>query len=248
VHDRIGRRAALLTTTAAVWLTCAGVARAEWMVSGYLGAVHTQTAPLAVAQPAAGTEATLQSVTYRGESFALPLYYGYRLAWFPHSNSWFGIEAEFIHLKASANTDRTTQASGRLKGRPLDAPIPIDWVIERFSISHGLNFVLVNAVARRTLGPSGAANRITLAGRFGAGPTLPHAESTIDGRSAPEGYAWGAAGWQAAGGLQIRMTRHLDVLGEYKFTRTRETVDIVSGSAKGLFASHHGVFGLAWRF
>lgn len=233
-----------LTALLAIWPV--GAARAEWVVSGYLGAARTGSASLRIVQGAADTDVTLASVQYRGRSFASPLYYGGRVTWFPRPRSWFGVDAEFIHLKAYAETDRLTEASGRLRGAPMAGAIAVGSVVDRFSISHGLNCLLFNAVARHAFGSRGAPGRIAVSARIGAGPTIPHAESTIDGRTR-EGYAWGALGWQAAAGVQVRLLRRVELLGEYKFTRTRETLDIDRGTARGVFASHHVVFGLGWR-
>jgi opacity protein-like surface antigen len=194
-----------------------------------------------------GTDVTLASVEYHGESFTSPQYYGYRLTWFSRKRSWLGVEAEFVHPKAFADTGRVTRASGQVGGMRIEQPVPVGSVIERFSISHGLNMVLFNAVARHAFGSRGTRARVVVAGRFGAGPTIPHAESTIEGRQSAEGYAWGAPVWQAAAGVQVRLVTRLDAVSEYKFTRTRQSVDVDRGKADGVFASHHIVFGLSWH-
>lgn len=215
------------------------------MLTGYLGTAHTGSAALSVSQPALDTNVTFASIDYRGEPFASPLYYGYHLSWFPRRSSWLGVDVELIHLKVYAQTGRESVITGLVHGASVHGSVPVNNVVERFSISHGLNFLLVNAVARRTLGRAGAAARVTLTGRAGAGPTIPHAESTIDGRS-HEGYAWGSPGWHAAAGVHVRLAGHLAAVGEYKFTRTRQSVDVYEGRASSLFSSHHGVFGLSW--
>jgi hypothetical protein len=217
----------------------------EWVLAAYLGTAHTMSAPLSLVQPAAGTEITLASVDYRGQSFTPPFYYGSRLSYFPKPSSWMGIEAEFIHLKAYAETDGTTLAAGTHRGTPVRDHLPIGAVVERLSISHGLNLILVNGVLRRTLRRD-RQGQMQLIGRIGAGPTIPHAESAIDG-VAYEGYELGAVAAHAAIGLEIRMWRQLAALAEYKVTRTRQTLAIDRGDARGLFASHHGVFGIAWH-
>jgi hypothetical protein len=236
-----------VTGATVLWFTAAGVAQAEWIVSGYLGAAATQAAPLRVIQPSTDTDVTLESVRYRGGPFTPPLYYGLRMTWFPGAASWLGLDAELIHLKAYARSEQPVRASGRFHGGIIDRSVPVGEAIERFSLSHGLNFLLFNAVARRALGTGQTPGRIVLTGRIGAGPTIPHAESAANGMST-EGYEWGSLGWQAAVGLQVRILRRADLLGEYKFTRTGQSVSIVQGTAKGVFASHHVVAGLAWTF
>ena len=58
----------------------------------------------------------------------------------------------------------------------------------------------------------------------------------------------GRLAWQVAGGIEIKLWRGLYALGEYKFTRTRQRGTIFSGEAESLLRSHHGVFGLSYRF
>jgi hypothetical protein len=167
---------------------------------------------------------------------------------FPQASSTFGIEGEFIHLKAYGRTDRVARAIGTHGNVSIDEVIPISDIVQRFSISHGLNLVLVNAVARRTFGGSGGfRSRVQLEGRLGAGPTFPHAESVVEGVS-EEGYELGAVALQAGGGVHLRLFRRTGIIAEYKFTRTSQRVTIDSGTARGAFTSHHGVFGVVWRF
>lgn len=239
-------RAAILSA-AFVLLAGPVEARAEWIAAGYLGGARTAAAPVSIAQPGAGTDVTLSPVRYRAESFTPPLYYGGRVTWFTRRLPWLGVEAEFIHLKAYAESERETHASGRHHGSGLDRVILVSAVIEHFSISHGLNLVLFNGVVRRRLGGKGLRSRVSLVGRLGAGPTVPHAESTIDGISR-EAYAWGASALQAAAGADIRVTRRVGVLAEYKFTRSRQDVAVDRGRVRGLFASHHAVVGLSGHF
>jgi hypothetical protein len=192
----------------------------EWLLAVYLGAAHTVSAPLSfpsVAFPAAH---------YRGESWTPPLYYGYRFSCFPRSIRPAGIEAEFTHLKVYAN-------------------LPPEGTVQRFSMSHGLNLVLVNVAARRTLRATGA-GPLRLTARAGAGPTIPHIESTIGGVS-KEGYQLGSIALHAGAGLEIPVAQHVSVVAEYKLTRTHEHVDVAGGTASGVFLSHHAIVGLTWR-
>jgi hypothetical protein len=226
---------------------CAGPAKAEaeWVLGGYLGAAHTMTAPLSVAQPIADTSVTLASVEYDGGSFTPPLYYGYRVAYFLPDVSWLGFEAEVIHLKAYARTDVFSRATGRVMGVSFDRDVPVRVILESFSISHGLNLALFNVVVRRALSWQ-SDGRVTLLARGGIGPTLPHAESRIGGVFT-EGYEIGAPGVQVATGIEVRLARGLAAIAEYKLTTTNQSVSISEGEAHGRFTSHHGVFGLTWH-
>jgi hypothetical protein len=219
----------------------------EVLLTVFLGAAYTQGASLSLHQPTLGTDFTFVEVLYEGRSFQPPLYYGYRLSLFRQPSSVFGIEGEFIHLKAYARTDRVARAIGMHRNLSINELVPISDIVERFSISHGLNLVLVNAVARRTLGRSaGSQSRVQLEGRFGAGPTLPHPESLVEGVSR-EGYELGAVAFQAGAAVHVQLFHRMGIIAEYKFTRTSQRVTIDSGTARGTFASHHAVFGVVWR-
>lgn len=217
----------------------------EWILAAYIGSAHTLSAPLQITQPATGTVLTLSGVDYEGRSFTPPLYYGYRLSVFPRA-AMFGVEAEFIHLKAYARTERETGIVGMHDHQMVDRHGHVNDVVERLSISHGLNFVLVNAVMRRVLAwkPDGAP-LLQLAARIGAGPTVPHPESTVAGES-HERYELGAAALHAAAGVEYRFSRRFAVTAEYKFTRTAQHITIARGTAESAFASHHAVAGVVW--
>jgi hypothetical protein len=51
-----------------------------------------------------------------------------------------------------------------------------------------------------------------------------------------------------AGGVELHVWRKLYWIGEYKYTRTREEVDVFSGTVKSLLQSHHIVTGPAIHF
>ena len=83
--------------------------------------------------------------------------------------------------------------------------------------------------------------------RLGAGPTVPHAESTIGGVTR-EQYEYGGIGAQVGGGIEFAVWRGLHVLGEYKFTGTDARISVDSGEAVIPARSHHVVAGVAVRF
>jgi hypothetical protein len=251
LRARMGMRQPVMAGLVATACVCApgpSSADAEWVIGGYLGAAHTTSAPLSLVQPAAGTDVTFASIDYAGRSFSPPVYYGYRLTYFLPRAPWIGLEGEFIHLKTYARTGNSTRASGRLQGEPYDRTGPVREILESFSMSHGLNFVLANVVFRRTMRePAGAAGHLAVAGRVGMGPTVPHPESRIGGVS-HEGYELGARGLHASVGFGVRMWRGLSATAEYKRTHTHQRVTVADGEAGGRFTSHHGVVGLGWHF
>lgn len=222
-------------------------AHADWTFGAFIGNAVTQASSIHLVQTRTQTDVVLAPVHYDAESFAAPVYYGYRAGFFPGSG-WLGVEGEFIHLKVIADTQRTTSVDGLLNGRAVSDARPLDDVIQRFAISHGVNLVLANVVARyrgHTARPS--ASRWMLTGRFGIGASVPHPESTIAGVSR-EQYEWGALSLQGAGGAEFRLTKRLHVMGEYKFTRTVQQVDVVDGTVRTPLRTHHFVAGLTAHF
>jgi len=201
------------------------MAVANWVFAFYLGAAHTERAALSFSLRDPAAHIAFTAADFRGESLTPPLYYGYRVSYFPR-HAPLGVEGEFTHLKVYAN-------------------LPEDSIIQRFSMSHGLNLVAVNVVARATIHNS-SRGPVQLMARGGAGPTIPHVESTIAGVS-QEGYQSGAIALTAGGGVLVGVSRHLSALVEYKLSRTRETVDTSNGEARGVFLSHHALVGIAWH-
>ncbi|MCX7604706.1 MAG: hypothetical protein N2036_11585 [Bryobacteraceae bacterium] len=230
---------------AAAMLAAAGTlasARAEWRFAAYLGAAANRPGALRIEQPALGTRLTFGGVHYEARSFDSPIYYGGRLGHFFRRG--FGAEAEFIHLKAYALTARSVAAQGAWRGSPVDAQLPMNAFVERYSISHGLNFLLANLVYSR---PVPALPAVRWAARLGAGPTIPHAESTVGGESR-EGYQLGRPALHAAAGVELRLWKRVHAITEYKHTRTSQRTRIAAGNASALFRTHHVVFGLGLSF
>lgn len=220
-------------------------AQADWTIGGYLGAAHTAAGAVSIRQPTTDTGLVLDGVTFRGRSFESPLYYGYRAGYeLPFARA-LSVEAEFIHAKAYAETDREVSVGGRRNGLAVDGREPMSRSVEELSMSHGLNLILFNVVGRLPV-PS-RSSRFQLAGRLGAGPTVPHVESTIGGVHR-EQYELASIGIQAAAGLEVRMTHGLSLLGEYKFSRANQTVRVPEGQARLLVRTNHAVFGAGYRF
>jgi lipid A oxidase len=221
-------------------------ARAEWTVTAYLGNARTAPASLRVKAPQLATNLLLQPISYQTKPFQSPLYYGYRAGYFftPH----FGLEGEFTHLKVYAETGRTAQITGTLGGSVIAESAPIDSIVQRFNITHGVNLVLANFVARKGFRKKGPSPRFLLSGRLGFGMTVLHAENEILGVSNPEHYQIGRPAWQVGAGLEIRLWRSLYADIEVKYTRTRQNVDIAQGTAESLLRSTHGIAGFVWHF
>jgi lipid A oxidase len=212
---------------------------AEWYLSAYSGASATRPAVVRVEQPVTETRLTFDSVRFDGRSFDSPIYYGYRLGAFVRR--WLAFEAEFIHAKIHAQVDREVRVQGTLNARDVSGTAPLARYASRLDESHGLNFVLGNAVFRRRLG------RLALTARAGAGLTVPHPETDVLGNSR-EDYQLGGPCAQGAAGAQLRVWHGLHLLGEYKYTWTRQTIDLDSGEIRMRVRTSHFVTGVAFHF
>lgn len=223
--------------------------RGGWVIAAYMGGAGTADSSLRVSQPALDTDLTFERLRFRSRSFDPPLYYGLRGGYFIPRMPFFGVEAEFIHLKVFSNPQQQVRVTGLRSGTPSNGEVRLGEVIQQYSISHGLNFLLFNAALRHGVKRSADApdGRLVFTARVGAGPTLPHTESSIEGQR-QEQYELGRLGWQLAGGAGFKLWRGLYALGEYKFTRTRQRGKVFSGTAESLFRTHHGVFGLSYHF
>lgn len=236
------RLAPALTIAALLCLAHARTARADWTFGVFLGGAHTEPSFLTLTQPSRSTNLTLSPVRYRSESLKPPFYYAYRAAFFPASG-WFGVEGELVHLKVIADTARPARFDGVLQGDAVAGDRPLSSLVERFSISHGVNLLLINAVVRAGGAGGSAPPRWIVSGRFGAGASLPHPESTIGGLRR-EGYEWGSFSAQAAAGIEVRVWKRVHVSGEYKLTRTVQDVSVAGGSARTPLTTHHVAGGL----
>lgn len=236
------RRVVVVASMLTLW--AAREAAADWTLTAYLGASRTQETSLTLVRPGSDTHVTLSPVHYDSASFEAPPYYGYRVGWFPKS-TWFGVEGEFIHLKVIADTARVTTVDGTFDGARVTGRRPMEEIIQRFSISHGMNLVLVNAVVRRGVAMSARTPtpRLVLTGRFGAGASIPHPESTVNGMTF-ESYEWGAFSMQGGAGIELRLGGRAYLTGEYKLSRTVQDVTIPGGSVRTPLVTHHLVGGL----
>jgi Outer membrane protein beta-barrel domain len=220
-----------------------------WVIAAYLGGARTGSSDLKIVQPTLDNNLTFERVRFSSRSFDPPLYYGFRGGYFLNRMPSLGFEAEFTHLKVFSNPQQQVRVTGRHRGVPIDDQLPLGEIVQQYSISHGVNLLLLNVAVRHQFKPSAEAphGRLILTARGGLGPTLPHTESNIEGQQ-QEQYEIGRLGWQTAGGAEFKLWRGLYAFGEYKFTRTRQRGKVSFGTAESLLRTHHGVFGFSYHF
>jgi hypothetical protein len=222
-------------------------ASAEWNVAAYVGGTRTHNSVITFDQPSQNTRVLFRDVSYSGQDFEGPLYHGARGGYV--FGRTFGLEAEFIHMKVFADVNRTVQVDGRAGNQGFSGRLPMNTLVQRFSISHGLNLLFGNIVLRRNFRIPEDENigRILLNSRFGFGATFPHPEIQALGFT-QEGYQDGRPAFQTGTGLEVRVWKKLYALGDYKFTFTWQKLDIPDGTAEAILATHHIIFGTALHF
>jgi hypothetical protein len=111
-------------------------------------------------------------------------------------------------------------------------------------MTHGLNFLLVNAVGRW---PITSSRRLSLVVRGGMGTTLPHGETEVLGQ-AREGYEFAGLGVEGAAGLAMKLSHLLTLVADYKVSEARPRITVVSGTAQTRALTQQVAIGLAVGF
>ncbi len=226
-------------------------AAAETVAGGYLGSAWTRASDLHVWQPATSSNASFRSVGWDGRSHESPPYYGLRVVRFPDRYPQWGFGLDATHYKVFARTERAVGVAGTWDGATVDEVAPLDERVQRFDISHGVNYVGPIVVYRGRLGTR---NRFPL-GRWnpyaGAGPVyyVLHAENTVNGIPNGDAYEGSGWGWQAFGGVSYRVTPSLSVFGEARFSEGTAKVSTGGGGrARTDLETRHVIFGFGWSF
>ena len=169
-----------------------------------------------------------------------PQYDGWRVGRLFGASRRFGLEAELIHLKVYAITTDTYDADVQLAGTDTSEPLTMHTLVQRYSMTHGLNFVLANAVLRLPL-----AARMDLVLRLGTGPTIPHAETQVLGVFQQQ-YEYAGIGEHFAAGLNVQLHHRLSLVGEYKLTHARPRITVHLGTGETTATTHQVAVGLAF--
>jgi hypothetical protein len=238
-------QAALVAAALAGALIVPARADAQWYVASYSGGSVTRPATVTLDQPADGRHLEFRDVSFETRAFESPQYYGARIGRLFASGR-LGVEVEFLHTKTLARTGRLVHVVGSDGGDPLDATMTMDTFVQRHNMTHGLNFWLVNLVWRTPLG-AGAAPRVALTARAGAGAVVAGVDSVV-GQVSTQGYQLAGPGAHAAAGLDVRLRARLSAFVEYKLTRAHPVIDVDRGTAGMTALTHHVAAGIAFGF
>lgn len=231
----------------AVLLAAAGrSARAETSFSFYLGNAETIEGEVEL-EIGDGTDLDFDDVEWLDESFDNPLYYGFRLTHFFERRPEWGVALDFFHAKVYADEDDVVHVRGRRGGVSVDRFERIGDTFGELNLSHGLNFLTLNAVRRWELDGNGRLlSRLRPYVGAGAGVAIPHVEVEIGGEEVSE-YQIGGLAFQAFAGADFRLSERWSFFGEYKFSFADLDLDVPGGSLETETETHHVVFGVSFR-
>lgn len=218
-----------------------GAARAQWYFASFTGGNFTRDGTVVVDQPGLDRHLEFAGVPFKAEPLKSPLYYGGRLG-FLFAGGRLGIEGEFLHIKVTAETETTVHVTGRDAGQPIDLVIPMNQIVQRYEMTHGLNFWMANLVWREPL-----SSRVALVFRGGAGPVTPGVDTIVDHQRVDH-YEYAGIGGQGSAGVDIRVARVFSVTAEYKLTFARPRIDVHGGEGQTTALSHHVAAGFAIGF
>jgi hypothetical protein len=228
-------------------LLFASPASAQWSAAAFLGNAWTSPSRFDIRSPDHDAAVSIESVKLADESSRSPWYYGARVTRRFARARWLGVEAEFIHAKTISDPAQVVSIRGRVDGAPVDGQQPLGTILPRFELSHGLNFLLGNAVLRwGAIGRDRDDAVVAIVGRVGLGPTIPHVEGTFRGEN-EDAYQSGRIGVGAAIGAEVRLSRYLGAIAEFKITHTDERVHVGSADIESGLTTRHVVAGVMWR-
>jgi hypothetical protein len=239
-------RFASLVTAACVSLAWPTEARAQMYFSVSAGGNHTQPADVTVNVPSAGLGVTYQGVQFSARSLDSPQYYMWRVGRLFGPPQRFGIEFEFTHLKVIGDTSKSYAATGQIDGMPLPSgtSLPMNAEVQEYQMTHGLNFLIVNAVGRF---PIRSGRRLSLVTRAGLGTTLPHAETDVL-QQFSQHYEFAGLGVEGSAGLAVKLGHLVSLVADYKVSEAQPRITVVSGTGHMTALTQQVAIGLAVGF
>jgi hypothetical protein len=229
-------------------LALPGHVAAEPFADLYTGKSFTQDADIRIKQSRLGNEYTFSDVSFDDRSFEAPPYYGIRVGYFFETYPWLGGGLEFFHFKVYADVDEARPLQGLRAGSAVNTTAPVNSVIQQFNVSHGVNFLTLDALFRYRFLPNPEQfpnGRIQLYGGVGLGPVITHPETKIDNVRSEPGYEVAGLGVQSFAGVRVLLFKYVGLFAEYKFTHARLDLSVASGSGRVDLNTHHVVGGIS---
>ncbi|MEM4408130.1 MAG: outer membrane beta-barrel protein [Candidatus Caldarchaeum sp.] len=217
--------------------------QSPWQVAFYGGRSLTQPSEITLHLPGQKTRLRFEGVRYSDRSFEMPIYYGVKVNYFLPKNPSLVFGVEVLHNKVYAQAERDVRAFGVENGVPVDRNQRLSDTVQKFDVSHGVNYLTFNVTYRPLSGRGG--NFVPYLG-LGLGVLLLHPENRVGGQ-AREQWEWDGFGWQVFLGGEYELGSGWSLFFEYKYTDSSVTVNVVDGWADTRLRTHHFAFGSAYR-
>lgn len=202
---------------------------AETVLSFYGGTSTTSDATVTLDEP--GIHLEFRKVSWTGEPFVSPIYYGIRVTHWLGSSSGWGIGIDFIHAKMFAGLDDTVSVTGSRQGNPASGTERLGDTFSTLSFSHGHNVVLATGLYRWVPADEESwHSRLRPHAGFGIGVSIPHVEVSLAGSSTDE-YQLSGPALQGLAGTEVVIFSRLRALLEYKFTYAHIGANLPGGSS-----------------
>lgn len=211
-------------------------------LSFYLGKNFPQKTYLKISQDINKTFLRFEDVELSDRSFEFPLYYGMRVSYdLRFINPRIFAELEFIHSKVYSKPSQIVRVYGIYRDVPIDTSLKLGDIVQNFSISHGLNYLILNFGYKATFNP-----KVGMFLKFGSGISIPHFETTIDSLSF-ERYELNEFVIQLSGGLNFEVYKKVNAFVELKYTSGEIlNAGIFGGTAETFIKMWHIVFGFSY--
>ncbi|MEN3038788.1 MAG: hypothetical protein ABDI07_06510 [Candidatus Kryptonium sp.] len=211
-------------------------------LSFYLGKNFPQKTYLKISQDINKTFLRFEDVELSDKSFEFPLYYGMKISYdLRFVNPRIFAELEFIHSKVYSKPSQIVRVHGIYRDIPIDTLLMFGEIVQNFSISHGLNYIILNFGYKMPFN-----SKIGMFLKFGSGVSIPHFETTIDSLSF-ERYELNDLVIQLSGGLNFAVYKKVNGFVELKYTSGEIlNAGIFGGTAETFIKMWHIVLGLSY--
>jgi lipid A oxidase len=217
----------------------------DLQLGAYGGPAYTMASPLTFTQ-SGDTALRFTSVSWKGQPFRAPPYYGLRGILWP-ANGRQGLMVDFTHIKAKAVKGSLVRQTGARDGQPVPPEEKLSATFSKLEFTHGYNLLTLNLVRRGALRAQGL---VAYAGA-GAGIAIPHVEVGRAGwpaNSRTSEYQITAPAVQVLAGVEWRFAPHFSLFVEYKLSCAT-----INGAVKGgggietKLCTHQLLGGPAWH-
>jgi len=227
-------------------LLCPAPAAAQWYAGTYVGANHNSPSDIATNEPSSHASLVFHDETFESQPFHWPLFWGARIGRLFHGKR-FGIEVEELHLKVITRTDLPVHVTGTINGAAFETTVPMNLFVQRYNMTHGLNFLVANFVVRIPTAFRMSGRPATIVLRAGGGQTFSGTDTQV-AAGLVEGYQRSGPGAQAAAGIDVPIGRGWSGIVDYKFTYARPTISLADGTGHMTAIASSIGFGLMLGF